>query len=185
MTSTSPLKAAIEIIRYPSPYGSGALLWQGGLLTGHLLPGSRQIRNIARGLSAAPAAKAGALAVKLESYFQGERVEFREGELPVDWSAGGPFQEKVRRALAEIPYGEAVSYADLAGAAGHPRAHRAVGNVMAANSIPVLLPCHRVIRSDGRPGGFTAGEDWKSRLLEIEGLRLPPPFRRARESNKL
>ena len=83
-----------------------------------------------------------------------------------------PFQQAVLRAAARIPRGSVASYRGLAESLGRERAARAVGNALAANPFPLIVPCHRVIRSDGKIGGFTAGEEMKRRLLELEGVRL-------------
>ena len=82
------------------------------------------------------------------------------------------FERDVYRALAEVPYGEAVSYRDLAAAAGRPNAYRAVGSAMARNALPVILPCHRVIKNDGRLGFYGDDPAWKERLLALEGVRV-------------
>lgn len=114
------------------------------------------------------------LTARLESYFLGKRVEFSLDGLPIDRSAWSEFEQSVASALASVPYGKAISYADLAVAASYPRACRAVGNFMARNPFPLLIPCHRVIRSDGRPGKYSAGGHWKLRLLELEGVHHFP-----------
>ena len=81
---------------------------------------------------------------------------------------GTPFQKKVWSALAKIPYGQTRSYQDLGKAIGHPKAFRAVGNANGRNSIPLILPCHRVIESNGGLGGFGHGIKVKKRLLNLE-----------------
>ena len=87
---------------------------------------------------------------------------------------GTPFQRKVWAALAEIPYGQTRSYKEIAEAIGHPKAFRAVGSANGSNSVPLILPCHRVIESNGGLGGFGHGLKAKSQLLDFErahGLR--------------
>lgn len=81
---------------------------------------------------------------------------------------GTPFQKKVWSALAKIPYGQTRSYQDIARAIGHPRAFRAVGNANGANPIPLIIPCHRVIESNGGLGGFGHGLNVKKKLLDFE-----------------
>jgi O-6-methylguanine DNA methyltransferase len=81
---------------------------------------------------------------------------------------GTPFQKKVWSALDQIPYGETRSYKELAQAVGHPKAFRAVGNANGQNSIPLILPCHRVIETNGSLGGFGHGVKVKRRLLNFE-----------------
>lgn len=109
----------------------------------------------------------------LARYFDGEPVVF---DLDVGrfCEAHGftRFETAVYRALAAVPYGETVSYRDLAVAAGRPLAWRAAGSAMALNPLPVILPCHRVVRSDGTLGRYGTDPAWKARLLRHEGVRV-------------
>ncbi len=89
---------------------------------------------------------------------------------PFDWRGATEFQQSIWRALLRIPTGRTRTYAELAAAAGHPRAVRAAGSACGANPIPVLVPCHRVVASGGKLGGFSGGLDWKRRLLAREGV---------------
>jgi methylated-DNA-[protein]-cysteine S-methyltransferase len=107
----------------------------------------------------------GAVRQQLEEYFAGRRLVFR---LPLDLDQGTPFQRRVWKALRDIPYGETVSYKEIAHTIGQPSATRAVGSAVGHNPLPVILPCHRVISRDGSLGGFSAGLDVKRRLLELE-----------------
>ena len=106
---------------------------------------------------------------QLEQYFAGRRKAF---DLPLDMSFGTAFQQAVWRACAKIPCGQTRSYGELAGAAGYPNAARAVGGAMGANQLLIVVPCHRVIASDGSLGGFGSGLPVKIALLRLEGLRL-------------
>ena len=81
----------------------------------------------------------------------------------------GPFARKVLGRTARIPYGEVSTYAQVAAAAGSPRASRAAGNALARNPIPIVIPCHRVLRSGGGLGGYAGGLERKTRLLALEG----------------
>ena len=101
---------------------------------------------------------------QLEQYFKGERKEF---ELPVKLK-GTEFQQRVWRALREIPYGETRSYGDIAEEIGSPRAARAVGGANNKNPVMIIVPCHRVIGSDGSMVGFGGGIELKRQLLELE-----------------
>jgi len=101
---------------------------------------------------------------QLKKYLKGELQRF-ECTLDV---RGTPFQKKVWSALARIPYGRTRSYGDIAQAIGHPNAFRAVGNANGRNSIPLILPCHRVIESNGGLGGFGHGVKVKKQLLDFE-----------------
>jgi len=104
-------------------------------------------------------------ASQLEEYFAGERDTF---DLPL--AAGGTdFQRAVWAALADIPYGELRSYRDIAEAIHNPAAVRAVGAANGRNPLPIVVPCHRVIGSDGSLTGFAGGLEAKTRLLQLEG----------------
>jgi methylated-DNA-[protein]-cysteine S-methyltransferase len=100
---------------------------------------------------------------QLKKYLKGELQHF---DCKVDFR-GTPFQKKVWSALAKIPYGRTRSYRDIARAIGHPKAFRAVGNANGQNSIPLIIPCHRVIESNGGLGGFGHGIKVKKRLLDF------------------
>jgi methylated-DNA-[protein]-cysteine S-methyltransferase len=103
---------------------------------------------------------------QVEQYFAGRRRTF---ELPLDWRLSKGFRRDVLRHLPQIGYGSTETYAQVADAAGNPRAVRAVGTACATNPLPVLVPCHRVVRSDGTAGGYVGGADAKRILLELEG----------------
>jgi methylated-DNA-[protein]-cysteine S-methyltransferase len=106
------------------------------------------------------------VAVQLDQYFTGRRRGF---EIPIDWSLTKGFQRRVLQKLTGVPYGRVTSYSELASRAGSSRAARAAGNALAANPIPVVVPCHRVIRSGGNLGGYGGGPERKQLLLELEG----------------
>ncbi|MCD4669624.1 MAG: methylated-DNA--[protein]-cysteine S-methyltransferase [Actinomycetia bacterium] len=86
---------------------------------------------------------------------------------------GSVFERKVWNAARKIPFGKTSSYGLIAAAAGSPRAGRAAGNALGKNPVIIIVPCHRVIKSDGCCGGFSAGPDLKKKLLELEGINLP------------
>ncbi|MFF5186250.1 methylated-DNA--[protein]-cysteine S-methyltransferase [Streptomyces sp. NPDC000345] len=110
---------------------------------------------------------------QVEAYFAGDRRDF---ELPLDWSLISGFNRQVLRELATgVPYGAVVGYGDLAKRVGQPGAAQAVGTAMGANPLPVVVPCHRVVESDGGIGGFGGGLETKRRLLALEGV-LPEPL---------
>jgi len=111
-----------------------------------------------------------AAAEQLREYFAGERTSF---DLPLALD-GTPFQQEAWRALADIPYGETVSYGEQARRLGRPDAVRAVGAANGANPIAIVLPCHRVIGADGSLTGFGGGLETKRRLLDLE--RSPSLF---------
>jgi methylated-DNA-[protein]-cysteine S-methyltransferase len=103
---------------------------------------------------------------ELEEYFSGRRRTF---ELPLDWMLVGGFGRRVLRATSEIPYGGVLSYAEVAAEAGSPRGSRAAGNALGSNPIPIVIPCHRVLRTGGAIGGYGGGPERKRWLLELEG----------------
>ena len=105
------------------------------------------------------------LADDLRRYLAGERVSFG---VRLDLSDVTDWQRRVLMRCAEIPYGVLITYGELAEAAGSPGAARAVGQAMARNPVPIVVPCHRVVAACGKLGGFTAGLEWKRRLLRIE-----------------
>jgi O-6-methylguanine DNA methyltransferase len=99
----------------------------------------------------------------------------RAGALPpLDWSGATAFQQQVWSAMLKIKPGQTMTYSAIAAAIGKPRATRAVGSACGANPIPVLVPCHRVVAAGGKLGGFSAGLDWKRRLLAAEGVASFP-----------
>jgi methylated-DNA-[protein]-cysteine S-methyltransferase len=95
----------------------------------------------------------------------------RSFDFPIDWSVMPSFQQKALQATWAIPYGQTRTYAQIAQQVGHPRAARAVGRAEATNPMPLVIPCHRVIGSDGKLHGYGAGDGLKTKswLLEMEG----------------
>lgn len=106
---------------------------------------------------------------ELDEYFEGKRRSF---DVPLDWSLTAGFRQKVLRATAKIPYGGISSYREMATRAGNPRASRAAGTALATNPIPIVVPCHRVLRTGGHLGGYGGGLDMKQALLRMEGVQL-------------
>ena len=105
---------------------------------------------------------------QLTLYFEGRLKRF---DLPLEMN-GTPFQRKVWDTLLGIPYGNVISYAQLADRVGSPRGFRAVGAANGKNPIPIVVPCHRVINTGGGLGGYSCGLAYKKRLLELEGVRV-------------
>ncbi|HEY5837006.1 methylated-DNA--[protein]-cysteine S-methyltransferase [Streptomyces sp.] len=136
----------------------------------------RALESVQRRLACVPVADAELLApvtAQLDAYFEGTLREF---SLDLDWSLITGFARRVLRELATtVPYGTVVAYQDLAERVGEPGAARAVGSAMGANPLPVVVPCHRVIESDGGIGGFGGGLEIKRSLLALEGV-LPAPL---------
>ena len=107
---------------------------------------------------------------ELDDYFEGRRKRF---DLPVDLELARGFGRRVLEATAAVPFGEVATYRAVAGKAGNERASRAAGNALGANPIPIVVPCHRILRTGGGLGGYTGGIERKRFLLSIEGLEVP------------
>jgi methylated-DNA-[protein]-cysteine S-methyltransferase len=105
---------------------------------------------------------------ELDEYFSGERRDFG---VPIDWSHLAGFTRAVLRETAQIRFGDTSTYAAVASGAGSPRAVRAAGNALGANPMPVIVPCHRVLRTGGALGGYTGGVERKEFLLRLEGVQ--------------
>ncbi len=105
----------------------------------------------------------------MRSYFAGKKVSFKE---PLDLTGGTPFQKKVWKAMLKIPSGQTRSYGWLAKQVGGKNKARAVGSACGANPLPIIIPCHRVIREDGSLGGYGGGLDLKKKLLRVEGAKI-------------
>ena len=106
---------------------------------------------------------------ELDEYFEGRRTDF---DLPLDWALTRGFTSKVLQATARIAFGATSTYAEVATEAGSPRAVRAAGNALGANPLPVVVPCHRVLRTGGAIGGYTGGLERKEYLLRLEGILI-------------
>jgi methylated-DNA-[protein]-cysteine S-methyltransferase len=110
------------------------------------------------------------LARELEQYFAGKRREF---DVAFDLTGLTPFYRAILRATARVPYGEVITYAAVARRAGNERASRAAGGALSSNPIPIVVPCHRVVATDGSLGGYAGGLDAKRRLLALERGDVP------------
>jgi methylated-DNA-[protein]-cysteine S-methyltransferase len=116
----------------------------------------------------------GSLRSQVADYFSGKRVGF---DCKLDLSGSTPFQRQVWKTAMEIPYGQVRSYKWVAEKIGRPSACRAVGHALATNPLPLVIPCHRVIRNDGKPGGFggrSGNVQTKLMMLSLEGYRFRP-----------
>ena len=112
-----------------------------------------------------------ALRRELDEYFEGKRQTFT---VPADLTFLRGFGRRVLEETAGIPFGGVATYREVATRAGSPRASRAAGNALAANPVPIVVPCHRVVHSGGGLGGYTGGLDRKITLLRLEGVDVPP-----------
>jgi len=110
----------------------------------------------------------------LDRYLKGERVDF---DVEVDISHLGVFTRNVLEELRKIPYGEVTSYGRIGKRLGYKNAARAVGQAVGRNPVPIIIPCHRVIREDGSIGGFSMGVRIKEKLLAAEGIKCSPSQR--------
>jgi methylated-DNA-[protein]-cysteine S-methyltransferase len=102
---------------------------------------------------------------QLDEYFQRRRTEF---DVTLDWQLTSGFRRHVLAATAQIPYGHTASYTEVATRAGSPRAVRAAGTALATNPLPIVIPCHRVLKSSGQLGAYRGGPEAKARLVELE-----------------
>ena len=169
--------------QYHTRWGIGSVAVRQGQLVGVELPGATESGAIGVSSSGEPAsgepAQSDRTALErwvreLEEYFRGERLAWSPDEVALDGLGLGAFERTVYTTLLSVPPAVTVSYGVLAEMAGHPRAARAVGNAMAANPIPVIVPCHRVIRADGSLGNYGNDPAWKERLLSHEQTHLSP-----------
>jgi O-6-methylguanine DNA methyltransferase len=135
-----------------------------------------RIARRAGGRNSAVPAVVAAVIEKVTKHLRGELQDFSDA--PVDLSETGEFDRMVLEAALRIPAGETRTYGDLAKAVGRPTEARAVGQVMARNPIPLIIPCHRVLAAGGGLGGFSApgARQTKARLLAIEGAKFPAVF---------
>lgn len=104
---------------------------------------------------------------ELDLYFEGKLTRF---DLPLDWRLTSGFRGKAQRAIARIPYGQTRSYTEIARSAGNERAIRAAGTACGSNPLPIVVPCHRVLRTGGALGGYGGGLPMKEALLRLEGV---------------
>jgi methylated-DNA-[protein]-cysteine S-methyltransferase len=109
------------------------------------------------------------VARELDEYFGGRRTAF---DVPLDWGLTKGFGRRILQATADIPFGATSTYRGVAAGAGNERAVRAAGNALGANPLPIVVPCHRVLRTGGGLGGYTGGVQRKLRLLALEGVLL-------------
>jgi O-6-methylguanine DNA methyltransferase len=117
-----------------------------------------------------PASEVERVLHRFRAYFEGGRVDFADVDIEDDgWTL---FQRDIVAAMRRVPYGDVVSYSDLARLAGHPRAQRAAGTVCAGNRFPLVVPCHRIVSADGLGSYPGLGVDYKRRMLALEGVTL-------------
>jgi methylated-DNA-[protein]-cysteine S-methyltransferase len=161
----------IRYARFATPLGTIFATAVGGALTGIYFEGGRHAPAISSQWREDPgAAPLGECRRQLDEYLEGKRQVF---ELPLA-PEGTEFQRRVWIEIAQVPYGETITYAELARRAGAPGAARAAGAATGRNPLSIIVPCHRVVGTDGSLTGYAGGIERKTRLLEIEGA-LPMP----------
>ena len=152
----------MQLLAYDVPgWGVGELFFRGSLVY-HELPTARR--------SSAPVVSDHPLVQRVRGYFAGEPISFADVEIDLDWCT--PFQRAIADALRRVPYGETVTYGELAALAGHPNAQRAAGTFCAGNRFPLIVPCHRVVAAEGLGSYGSLGLEYKRRLLALENVPL-------------
>ena len=158
----------INYARITTPLGALIATAAGGALTGLYYPGGRHAPEISgEWIEDRAAAPLRECARQIGEYFEGKRQRFELELAP----RGSEFQRRVWLEIARIPFGETLAYAELARRAGAPGAARAAGAATGRNPLSIIVPCHRVVGSDGSLTGYAGGLERKTRLLEIEGAR--------------
>jgi methylated-DNA-[protein]-cysteine S-methyltransferase len=137
---------------------------------------SRIARNSGSSQTSIPPAQIAALIEKVRLHLQGNVQDFRD--VPVDLDSVPPFFRRVYEVAVEIPAGQTRTYGEIAKALGQPSAAQEVGQALARNPVPLIVPCHRVLAADGKLGGFSApgGLATKTKLLSLEGAPVTPPL---------
>ena len=168
----------VHFVHFETAIGRCALLWRGGRVVGAALPehddGTMRRRLAARfpgAVEADPPAFVAEAIGLVERLLMGEKVDL--GAVPVDLEGASELERRVYEAVRRIPCGEVRTYGEVALEIGAPGAAQAVGAALGRNPVPIVVPCHRVLASGGRSGGFSApgGVETKFRMLEIEGAR--------------
>ena len=174
----------VDVVRYEAPgWGVGELWFEGERLLYHELPRAATSPTAAsRGHASrgqvlhsrsdvAMQDLTPRLVQRVQDYFRGERVRFDDVEVDLGWATR--FQRSVAEELRRVPYGEVVTYGELAALAGYPNAQRAAGTFCAGNRFPLIVPCHRVVAASGLGSYGSLGPEYKRRLLALEGIPLP------------
>jgi methylated-DNA-[protein]-cysteine S-methyltransferase len=175
-----PLKRLIpSVCSFPSAIGDMAIAWESDQIVSIFLPEESQaqlLQKVRARLRApklewteCPPAFVGQMAASIRAHLRGEAQQFSLDRLAM--KKGSPFFRKVYECSQRIPSGEVVTYRELAKEAGSPKAFRAVGQAMARNPFPIVVPCHRVVGTGKSPGGFSAhgGLTTKAKILKLEG----------------
>lgn len=178
MTGTTQHYAVFE-----TAAGACAIAWSGVSVTCFRLPSTTAdaterslLRRMPRATPAAPPMQIADVVTAVRQYFEGERIDF--SLVALDLGTQDPFFARIYEALRKVEWGKTTTYGTLAKELGAgPEAARDVGQAMAKNPVPLIIPCHRVLAAGGKIGGFSApgGSTAKTRLLELEGISVQPP----------
>jgi methylated-DNA-[protein]-cysteine S-methyltransferase len=181
-----------EYTIFDTKNGFAALAWNENGVSSLRLPASSEARAEAsvlrlfpRALRTAPSAQMAGLISEIKRYFDGEKVDF--SAVPLDMGSQNPFFARVYAEVRKLGWGETTTYGAVAKVLGaEPQAAREVGQAMASNPIPLIVPCHRVLAAGGKIGGFSApgGSGSKAKMLEIEGVPLADLKTRATDNKK-
>jgi methylated-DNA-[protein]-cysteine S-methyltransferase len=168
------MEKTIKYVIFKTKWGHFGLAGTKSALSRTQLPGPEYKKIESRLLKNLPDARFDesyfkALQQQITSYFEGACVEFSP-DIPIDFNGSGSFSREVLKACRDIKFGCRITYSGLAQKAGRPTASRAVGNALAKNPLPLIIPCHRVLRTDGKMGGFSApgGIYLKKKMLALE-----------------
>jgi len=168
-----------SFITRPSPFGPFALVWEnhGGkpkirriLLSRPGLPAPQAVRKTFPGIKPSTCIEINGLADQIRAFLHGEDIRFSLEKTRLDLCS--TFQQNVLRAEHGIPRGSIITYQRIARYLGRPSSARAVGMALARNPFPIIIPCHRAIRADGKLGGYQGGLAMKRKLLEMEGITI-------------
>lgn len=170
---------------FETAHGHVALGWNARGVTGFRLPGGSSdearrslLRRLPDAVEAEPSARVAALIHAIRRYFDGERIHF--GDVPLDLGPQDPLFQRIYDLVRRLGWGETTTYGAIAKDLGQgPEVARDVGQAMARNPIPLIIPCHRVLAAGGRIGGFSApgGSNAKARMLALEGVQPQPAER--------
>lgn len=169
------MSAAASYTLFDTAIGRCGIAWRSGLVVSTALPGADDaatvrhlLRKLPRAVESEPKGVAADAIDLVQRLLSGEAVDL--GVIPVDLDAYPDFERRIYALLREVPTGSTITYGELAARAGSPRAAQAVGMAMGRNPVPIIVPCHRVLASSGRSGGFSApgGVSTKFRILQIE-----------------
>jgi methylated-DNA-[protein]-cysteine S-methyltransferase len=160
---------SIVQMRFESPLGAMIVAATGKGLAGAWFDGQRHLPDLSAWPHVSGHPVLDAAARQLLEYFAGSRTQF---DLPLDLQGGTPFQQSVWQALLAIPSGATASYGAVSGRVGNPAAVRAVGAAVGRNPLSIIVPCHRVLGSDGSLTGYAGGLERKSALLRLEGALI-------------